>query len=1003
MAPIANLTRITVVGRFVDLEGDPITGRIVFTPSFDALCDPDENVIVDNLPLAVDLDDEGGFELVLPATNDPDATPIDWTYQVTEPTGRVYNIQLPADIPGGTLDLVDAVPSGIASPGIALLARRLRDSQDYGEPHGAPQDRQAIAWSAAHGRYEPTTLDFYTDEHARDAIGAALVGGTAVGIVVDDANDTITISTQIGSTAGTAAAGNDARITGAAQKTDNLGDLASAAAARTNLGLGGAAQLAVGTGAGSVAAGDDTRITGAAQKAANLTDLTSAAAARTALGLGTAATLPVGTGSGTVTAGDDSRITGAAQKASNLADLSNAATARTNLGLGNSATRAVGTAAGTVAAGDDTRIAGAAQKAANLSDVADLAAARANLAAAPALTPTSTKTANYTATAGELVKADATSGNLTITIPTGTAGAIIGVRKTDSSSNTVTVTDGASVTFTLRLPDESRVLYGQSGTWFTALGLQTTTGLDTRYLRTATATAKGDLLAATGSAALTRLPVGANGYTLIAEPGEATGLKYEAPAAGLDVRAFGADPTGTTDSSAAFNAAMTAAAAAGVDVFASHGTYLFNTPIAGKTKVRIRGTGRGTTTLKASASFAPTSVSDGGGLIEWQGDLYDSSPSQPIFTHVGVSDLTIDMSAAPDTTENIVNAIWQDYSQLRHCTIERIEYIGKARGQGILLNGLGRITGGNSYDITIRDITARNGAGTVSLYLNSVTDATATYHGVTIGNIWSEITTISGIVDDRVAVCGGQVSDAGTLALVHDITISNVKTVIQPGATVTGLVNGVKLDTGKAVTIRNVTIRDIYMWGNGSTTVSGNPVNTQIGSHVGTLGGLQDILIDGVYAWHTAGLSLEWRRVDDTPGITVRNIHLNGVVTGSTGQPYGIILYCMSAPAGDELVLVDGVTMDATSGSMTAFGLCSDTPNSGTAHGGSGQTIIRNALVKGFATGISLAKDRAGSAATQSGWNNVSISDIVLASYSTAASWLSKTFRARNVTGVTDN
>ena len=39
--------------------------------------------------------------------------------------------------------------------------------------------------------------------------------------------------------------------------------LADAAAARTNLGLGGAATLAVGTSAGTVAAGDDSRITGA--------------------------------------------------------------------------------------------------------------------------------------------------------------------------------------------------------------------------------------------------------------------------------------------------------------------------------------------------------------------------------------------------------------------------------------------------------------------------------------------------------------------------------------------------------------------------------------------------------------------------------------------------------------------------------------------------------------------------------------------------------------------
>lgn len=99
--------------------------------------------------------------------------------------------------------------------------------------------------------------------------------------------------------------------------------------------LKSAAFLDVGTGSDTVAAGDDSRITGAAQKAQNLNDLANKNSAWANLGGRGAGKLDVGTTANTVAAGDDGRITGAAQKSQNLNDLENKDTAWTNLGGGN--------------------------------------------------------------------------------------------------------------------------------------------------------------------------------------------------------------------------------------------------------------------------------------------------------------------------------------------------------------------------------------------------------------------------------------------------------------------------------------------------------------------------------------------------------------------------------------------------------------------------------------------------------------------------------------------
>lgn len=70
------------------------------------------------------------------------------------------------------------------------------------------------------------------------------------------------------------------------RRSRNLSDLSDAEKARDNLELGDSATRDVGTTAGTVAAGDDSRITGALQKEQNLSDLSNPSEALKSLGLG---------------------------------------------------------------------------------------------------------------------------------------------------------------------------------------------------------------------------------------------------------------------------------------------------------------------------------------------------------------------------------------------------------------------------------------------------------------------------------------------------------------------------------------------------------------------------------------------------------------------------------------------------------------------------------------------------------------------------------------------
>lgn len=115
----ANFQGCTVQGTYVDLNGDPVVGSVEFTPTPAMLLDVTSGVMVVPVAREVILDNNGHFSVIVPATDDPDINPMDWTYQVKEKfdNGRSFSIRAPQN---STVNLVSVSPVP-ASGGTATL------------------------------------------------------------------------------------------------------------------------------------------------------------------------------------------------------------------------------------------------------------------------------------------------------------------------------------------------------------------------------------------------------------------------------------------------------------------------------------------------------------------------------------------------------------------------------------------------------------------------------------------------------------------------------------------------------------------------------------------------------------------------------------------------------------------------------------------------------------------------------------------------------------------
>jgi hypothetical protein len=112
MALPASLSTCTVVGTYVNLLGNPVSGSINFTPQT-ILKEVAANVIIIPSVIQKTFDATGSFSIVLPVTNDTDVAPQPYVYTIEEnfTSGRTIRISLPLSVAGTTQNLADLLPA----------------------------------------------------------------------------------------------------------------------------------------------------------------------------------------------------------------------------------------------------------------------------------------------------------------------------------------------------------------------------------------------------------------------------------------------------------------------------------------------------------------------------------------------------------------------------------------------------------------------------------------------------------------------------------------------------------------------------------------------------------------------------------------------------------------------------------------------------------------------------------------------------------------------------
>lgn len=101
-----SMSTVTITGSYTNYDGTPVSGSVTFRTD-QVIVSASANEMILPTTVEVQLNASGDFSVVLPATDDPDYTPTNFVYRVTENFvgGRSFTMDAPAA--AITIDLAD--------------------------------------------------------------------------------------------------------------------------------------------------------------------------------------------------------------------------------------------------------------------------------------------------------------------------------------------------------------------------------------------------------------------------------------------------------------------------------------------------------------------------------------------------------------------------------------------------------------------------------------------------------------------------------------------------------------------------------------------------------------------------------------------------------------------------------------------------------------------------------------------------------------------------------